>query len=296
VKRLLAALALGATVLGATTGMAFAGLPPYQDGGATQAIGGGLTSNNGQLDLTVPANAYALYTALVATGNYTGNTTIRLRYSPNSANNLGAPPVNTIWIGEPFTLQLSEWDTGAVISLDKPMTMAVHYKPSDLGGRVEASLRIVRLSGAGTGYASWVSLPSTVDNVNHVVRTQTVAGGDYGLIADNGATPGQSNPGASMISGRVFYDKTGNGVMDGGDFPIATAGVRISAGNWNAFTTTDANGNYSFGGLSAGSYTVELAVGPEWAFTTSNAVTNIQVTGQTDSRVSADFGMWYKLP
>ena len=100
----------------------------------------------------------------------------------------------------------------------------------------------------------------------------------------------------SGITGRVFYDRNGNGVMDGDDFPIAGAGLKISSGTWSAFTRTDDNGNCAFWDLRERAYTVELVVGPEWAFTTPNVVTGTQVTGQAGSKGSADFGMWYKLP
>ena len=287
-KTILAFIVAVAAVLGLAASVATAD-SLYQDGGATQAIGGGLTTDNGQLDLTVPANAYFI------------DTPIRLRYIPNSANNLPAAPSGSIWIGQPFTLQLSEWYTGRFISFDKPMTMTVHYNPSDLGGRSEASLRLVRLDQAAFGYSQWVDLPSAVDTANHTVTAQTPSGGDYGLIAGNVA-PATAPPSAqavpmnSAITGRVFYDKNGNGVMDDGDFPVAGAGLKISSGTWSAFTRTDANGNYAFWDLRQSSYTIELVVGPEWAFTTPTVVTGIQVTGQADSRGSADFGMWYKLP
>ena len=101
----------------------------------------------------------------------------------------------------------------------------------------------------------------------------------------------------STISGKVFYDKNGNGVMDDGDFPIAKAGLKISSGTWSAFTTSAADGSYYFADLRQSAYTVELVVGPEWAFTTAPVVSNIQVSGQASTSPSnIDFGMWYKLP
>jgi len=176
-KKMLAAIAMVAAVLGLTTGIGLAD-SLYQDGGATQVIGGGLTTADGRISWSVPAGAYYL------------DTIIRLRYIPNGANNLLTAPSNSIWIGQPFTLQLSEWDTGRFISLDKPMTMTVHYNPADLGGRSEASLRIVRLNRAAFGYSQWVDLPSAVDTANHTVTAQTPYGGDYGLLADNASPAG----------------------------------------------------------------------------------------------------------
>ncbi len=284
-KKMLATVVLVAAVLGITTG-AVAADSLYQDGGATQAIGGSLTTDDGQLSLAVPAGAYFI------------DTPIRLRYIPNVTNNVPAPPSGSIWVGQPFTLQISEWYTGRFISFDKPMTMTIHYNPPDLGGRSESTLHIVRLSGALFGYNQWLPLLSTVDTVSHTVTVRVPYGGDYGLVADNVAAvpPVQAVPTGSVIAGKVFYDKNGNGVMDDGDFPIAKAGVKISSGGWSAFTTTDADGDYTFRDLQDGTYAVELVVGPEWAFTTPAAVDGIQVTGQADSKGTANFGMWYKLP
>ena len=85
--------------------------------------------------------------------------------------------------------------------------------------------------------------------------------------------------------------------MDGDDFPIAGAGLKISSGTWSAFTTSAADGSYYFADLRQSSYTVEVLVGPEWAFTTPPATSNIQVSGQADTSPSnVNFGMWYKLP
>lgn len=285
-KKMLAAIAAVAAILGITAGIVAAD-SLYQDGGATQAIGGELNTDNGQLSLAVPAGAYFL------------DTPIRLRYIPNVTNNVPAPPAGSIWVGQPFTLQVTEWYTGRVLSLDKPMTMTVHYNPADLGGRSESTLRLVRRSDALFGFSQWLPLQGTVDTQSHTVTAQVSYGGDYGLLADNVATASpaaQTAAASSVITGRVFYDKNGNGVMDGDDFPIAKAGVKISSGDWSSFTTTDANGNYAFQGLGDGTYTVGLVVGSEWAFTTPNAVSGIKVTGQADSKGTADFGMWYKLP
>ncbi len=55
------------------------------------------------------------------------------------------------------------------------------------------------------------------------------------------------------ISGVAFYDANINGVQDANETGIANVTIVLSNG---ATTTTDANGNYSFGGLTVGVYTV----------------------------------------
>ncbi|MDD3328251.1 MAG: SdrD B-like domain-containing protein, partial [Zoogloea sp.] len=88
-------------------------------------------------------------------------------------------------------------------------------------------------------------------------------GGDPNVISVT-VTPGETN------SGNVFIDERQPGVISGtvredldnddlGDTPIAGATVVLKDANGNpvATTTTDANGNYVFNNVPAGSYTVE---------------------------------------
>jgi len=64
--------------------------------------------------------------------------------------------------------------------------------------------------------------------------------------------------GTGEIGDFVWFDVNGNGVQDGGEGGIAGVLVTLS-GAASGPTTTNANGYYSFGGLSAGSYTVTVA-------------------------------------
>jgi hypothetical protein len=305
-KRVLAALALAATVFGATTGPATADERPYQDGLISSASGGGLVTDNGELNWQIPAGAH--------------DANIRARFILRTNFDLLSPPANTIWVEQPFTLELYDLDSGLLIALDRPSTLYVHYNPSDLGGRSESTLRIARL------YDRWVNLASTVDTADHVVIAQTLYSGDYGLLADDVApappapapapapvpvpapapAPAPAQPASptlpetggtnSVISGRVFYDKNGNGIFDDGDFPVGGAGLLINFDSRTAFTRTGPDGGYSFGSLGDGSYAVNLVVGPEWAYTTPNEVGDVRVTGQLGSVGIADFGIWLKLP
>lgn len=304
-KRVLAIIALVAAALGLTAGVAI-GDTTEQDGFATQANGGGIMTDNGRLDWGVPAQASPY--------------NLTLRYIEDTITTF-VPP-NGIWIGNPFTLRVFNNDNASLVTTDKPMILNLHYNDGDLGGRSPATLRVVRLVDV-----QWVDLPSSVDTVNHVVSVQINQSGDYGLLSGNvppgGApapapvpapaptappapapapmappapAPAPAVPTGSVISGKVFYDKNGNGVMDDGDFPVAGAGVLITFGNTFAFTRTAPDGSYNFGSLGSGSYTVNVAVGPEWAFTTPFAVGGMSLSGQSDSKGTVNFGMWYKLP
>ncbi len=104
-KKALACVALVITFVGATVGMAFAGDPSYQDAVVT-TLGGGMT--NDQLDWSFPADAYSA--------------TMNVRYTPGSAQNYLAPPATSMWVGEPFSLRMYNFDNGTLVSADKPTT------------------------------------------------------------------------------------------------------------------------------------------------------------------------------
>ncbi len=71
------------------------------------------------------------------------------------------------------------------------------------------------------------------------------------------------------VSGEVFNDINGNGVLDPGDPGLQgwTVDLYDSAGDLLATTTTDVNGNYSFSDLGPGTYTVEEEIMPGWVQT-----------------------------
>lgn len=91
------------------------------------------------------------------------------------------------------------------------------------------------------------SAPVTISNANVSVSF------GYALI-----------PVVFSISGIIYNDANLNGTQDVGELGIASATVKL---NGTITATTDANGNYTFGGLSAGMYTV-----------TPNAILDLNLT------------------
>jgi len=75
---------------------------------------------------------------------------------------------------------------------------------------------------------------------------------DFGFNAPAGVT--------GSIGDTVFFDTNGNGVQNGGEPGIAGVTVRLlnAGGGVVATTTTGLNGSYSFVGVPAGNYTVEV--------------------------------------
>jgi hypothetical protein len=312
VKHLLGLVAIAVSCLVATSGTAVADRL-YQDTIISSANGGGLVSDNGNVQWYLPAGAYG--------------TDLKVRYTQKTMAHFpgnSATYSTYILAAQPFNLDIMVLDGGESVNVNKPAIMTIGYNPAELGGRSESTLRIAKFDGA---YEQWFGFPSSVDTVHHLVTAETSEPGDYGLIVDNAApvsaaptaapsaptapqepvpassvalapnpAPVETVPMSSGITGRVFYDKNGNGVMDGDDFPIAGAGLKISSGTWSALTTAGPDGRYAFWDLRESNYNVQLVVGPEWAFTTPNVASGIKVTGQPDSRGTADFGMWYRLP
>lgn len=99
----------------------------------------------------------------------------------------------------------------------------------------------------------------------------------------------------ATISGQKFEDKNGNGVKNLGDQGLSGWTVILNDnGNGQVdpgetFTTTDANGNYSFNNLSPGTYTVTEVQQSGWTQTFGPAVYSIDVvSGQHDT--GNDFG------
>ncbi len=104
-------------------------------------------------------------------------------------------------------------------------------------------------TGGGTGTAPNV-LPSAI---GPIVLTTPGAGSSNNRFAEIANT--------SSISGKVWLDSNANGLFDGAEKGISgvtltLAGVDLAGNVINQTTSTDANGNYSFTALTAGTYVV----------------------------------------
>ena len=80
----------------------------------------------------------------------------------------------------------------------------------------------------------------------------------YKLDTDSDPNTGTDPAGGSTIGDLVYFDANGNGSFDVGDYGVPGVSVTLldNTGKAIATTITDANGNYSFPGLPAGTYTV----------------------------------------
>ncbi|NUN69196.1 MAG: carboxypeptidase regulatory-like domain-containing protein [Bacteroidetes bacterium] len=90
-------------------------------------------------------------------------------------------------------------------------------------------------------------------------------------------------PSTYSVSGVTFVDANENGVKDAGESALANVAVSLSTG---ASAVSDANGAYSFSGLTAGSYTVSAAGVSGYTMSTAASV---PVTIST-ANVTVNFG------
>ncbi|MBW4647660.1 MAG: carboxypeptidase regulatory-like domain-containing protein [Kastovskya adunca ATA6-11-RM4] len=149
------------------------------------------------------------------------------------------------------------------------------------------------------GNYSFTNLPPG----NYIVEATTPAG--FTLTTGNSSFPVTLNPDQSVsnidfgfrqpgvsLGDLVFNDINGNGTLDPGETGRGGITVTLKDANGNviATTTTDANGNYRFGGLAEGTYFVEVSPPPGFTLTTGTA--SIQVTATANQTVNnLDFGL-----
>ena len=143
------------------------------------------------------------------------------------------------------------------------------------------------VSGAGSdpamdsnGSLANVSL-ATNSSIDHTI--------DFGYVAPRGE-----------IGDFVWNDLNGNGIQDSGEPGLAGVSV-ILGGASSASVTTDGNGAYSFGGLSAGNYTVTVVTpsgfsptvsgaGSDPAMDSNGSVANVSLATNSSINRTIDFG------
>jgi len=94
-----------------------------------------------------------------------------------------------------------------------------------------------------------------------------------------------------IISGQKFNDLDGNGVKDGGESGLSGWTINLDKnanGSVDATTVTDANGNYVFTGLLAGTYRVREVLQTGWTQTSTDSADVVITSGSNVSGI--DFG------
>ncbi len=144
--------------------------------------GGYLNSDDGRIQFSLPGN--------------TASDSFNVRYIPQTMADYPVAPPNSIWAGDPFTLEFLS-NGGGTITFGTPLpTLVVSYNPATLGGRSESTLRIVMLQPDGI---TWTDVPSTVDTVKHTVTAQISTAAPYGIAVSNSAPATAAAPTAAPV-------------------------------------------------------------------------------------------------
>jgi hypothetical protein len=165
-KRTILVLTLVAVFLGVGTTLAVAA-DATQTVSVIAGAGASVDSDNGAVHIQLPPDAWS--------DNF------KLRFAPNTGSYFPVIPANSIVLPNAFNLDFLV-GTDHLSTLNAPGTAVVKYNPSDLGGRSEATLKMMRLSDDGV---TWLEVPSTVDKTVHTVTGQFTLPGSYAVSASN---------------------------------------------------------------------------------------------------------------
>lgn len=128
-----------------------------------------------------------------------------------------------------------------------------------------------------------VGTDDTIDSDANTATGRTgVISLEIGELSENNDA-GLKDPATASLGNFVFLDANKNGLQDGGETGVKGVTVTLfSAGVAIATTTTDANGNYLFTGLKAGTYTVGFTEKAGFDFTAANVGGNEALDSDAD--------------
>jgi protocatechuate 3,4-dioxygenase beta subunit len=152
----------------------------------------------------------------------------------------------------------------------------------DANGTVDSTT----VTGAGGAY-SFTGLVSGTYRIREVGQAgwiqTTVNPGDVTVVSGTNSTGNNfGNFQLGAISGQKFHDLDGDGAKDAGEAGLANWTIQLDKngdGTVDATTTTNATGNYSFTGLTAGVYRIREVNQPGWIQTTVNPADVTVVSG-----------------
>jgi hypothetical protein len=125
----------------------------------------------------------------------------------------------------------------------------------------------------------------------------TAGGCEHSVATESGDPPATGRDFASYrnatISGSTFEDLNADGDRDAGE--PATSGRTVHLEPGNRTTTTDASGDYSFGGLDPGSYTVTVDEPSGWTCSAPAGCSHSVTVGSNEGSGGRDFGDYRKV-
>jgi uncharacterized protein (DUF2141 family) len=131
--------------------------------------------------------------------------------------------------------------------------------------------------------SGWVQTTTTPANVIAVSGSN---------ITQSAETFGEFHSGS--ISGQVFLDNNGDGILNGTDAGVNNITVQlVNVANSKVVNTatTDVNGNYTFNGALFGNYTVQISLPAGYVSTTAGSA-SISITGSGQGITVISFGIF----
>jgi len=181
-----------------------------------------------------------------------------------------------------FKVALSSFDMGAYGAASFTIN---NVKVTDGTGKILFNQNNVVIKG-GASHTHF-TMPSTVTAPKLIISYDSTNAGGYDVGMDN-VQFSQTKIPLGTVSGAVFNDVNGNGKKDTGDAGLAGWRVYVDANNngmydsGETFVLTDANGNFSFKDLAAGTYIFSVQLKRGYYQTAPHAlVYTVTITSQT---------------
>lgn len=141
------------------------------------------------------------------------------------------------------------------------------FSRTNVGNNDSVDSDVWRTNGDGSGPSSYIVIRggNSVSNVDAGAQSTS-------SVSSPTPTP-VTESGSGTLQGRYFFDKNNSNQEDSGDTGMSNATVRlIQSGEVVATTKTDGNGNYKFGSLADGWYSVEFdSVSSSYKFARGNS-------------------------
>jgi len=245
------------------------------------------------IDTEALSNASAVFTsATLALGthaisvqyggdvDFTGNTSATMTQTVNQASSTAmvSSSVNPSVFGQVVTFT-------ATVSASPPATGTPTGTVTFYDGSTALDTETL-----GNGSASYTTSALTVGS--HAISVQYGGDSVFNGTTSTATTQTVNPPPPATLNGEVYNDLNGDGSLETGELGLSGWTIRLldTSNNIVASTTTDSSGNYSFPGVSPGSYTV-ASIAPSGYIPTAPDSGTLSVTAAAGQTInSLNFG------